>query len=397
MKDIEKGELMGKREYNALTFIVIIIISLVLENTDLISLVGSSIYLYYFKPVFWFLLSYSIWRRPRTRFKGKLKLYRFILMWSAICGIVYISVYFAGGFIDGIGTSPYAKSISGRLINVFCFGSVLLMMEWVRNYIINIVKKKYLILFSIIVIVVFSLYNLNLRPIASFETWQQAVQYIGEYLLPEIMNNILLTYLVYIGGAYPAMVYTAITNISIWITPVLPNMVWITKAFIGVIMPVVFIIILRLVYKKESREIKLREQKAEKPFAWITASILSILIIWFAVGVFPIFPTVILTGSMEPTIFPGDVAIMQKVDEREIKVGDVIQYWRGDVFIIHRVINIESTGEFQTKGDNNSAPDSELVLPGQVKGKMITVIPKVGILSLILRTRNQNPMEGVEF
>jgi signal peptidase len=388
---------MGKREYDALAFIIIIIILLICENTGLISILGSSVYLYYYKPIFWLLLACFIWKKPRTRFKGKLKLYKFILLWSAICGIVYISVYFAGGFLDGIGGSPYAKSIEGILTNVLSFGSVLVMMEWVRNYIINRVKKKYVILFSIIVIVVFSLYKLNLRILASVQTWQQAVEYIAEYAIPEIMNNILLTYLVYIGGAYPAIIYTAITNIPVWLVPVLPNLAWITKAFIGIIMPVAFIIVLRQVYKKESKELKLREQKAEKPYAWIGVSIFSILVIWFAVGVFPIFPTVILTGSMEPAIFPGDVAIMQKVDGSSIKVGDVIQYWKGDVFIIHRVIHIESTGEFKTKGDNNSAPDSQLVTPGQVKGKMVVVIPKIGYLSLLFRTHNQTLDKAVEF
>jgi signal peptidase len=113
--------------------------------------------------------------------------------------------------------------------------------------------------------------------------------------------------------------------------------------------------------KKSPGKIKLREQKAEKPSVWIVSSVISILIIWFAVGVFPIFPTVILTGSMKPAIDPGDVVILRKADPSDVKVGDVIQYWRGDVFIIHRVINIEATGEFQTKGDNNISPDSNLV------------------------------------
>jgi signal peptidase len=388
---------MGKREYEALIYIAAVIISMVLGDLVLMPLLGSSFYQYLIKPAFWMLLSYFIWKRPRVRFKGKLKLYKFILLWSAICGIVYVSVYFAGGFVDGIGTSPYARSIKGILANILGFGSVLLMMEWVRNYIVNKVKREYKTIFSIIVVIVFSLYKLNLRMISGIETWPQTVQYLGEYVLPEVMNNILLTYLVYIGGAYPAMVYTAIINIPVWLVPVLPNLTWITKAFIGIMLPVVFIIVLRRVYKKESREIKLREQKAEKPSVWIVSSVISILIIWFVVGVFPIFPTVILTGSMKPAIYPGDVVILRKVDPSEIKVGDVIQYWRGDVFIIHRVIKIEATGEFQTKGDNNISPDSNLVAPGQVVGKMIGVIPKIGYINLIFRGHNLIPDEAVEF
>jgi signal peptidase len=100
---------------------------------------------------------------------------------------------------------------------------------------------------------------------------------------------------------------------------------------------------------------------------------------------------------MKPAIYPGDVVILRKVDPSEIKVGDVIQYWRGDVFIIHRVIKIEATGEFQTKGDNNISPDSNLVAPGQVVGKMIGVIPKIGYINLIFRGHNLIPDEAVEF
>jgi signal peptidase len=196
---------MGKREYEALIYIAAVIISMVLGDLVLMPLLGSSFYQYLIKPAFWMLLSYFIWKRPRVRFKGKLKLYKFILLWSAICGIVYVSVYFAGGFVDGIGTSPYARSIKGILANILGFGSVLLMMEWVRNYIVNKVKREYKIIFSIIVVTVFSLYKLNLRMMSAVETWPQTVQYLGEYVLPEVMNNILLTYLVYIGGAYPAM------------------------------------------------------------------------------------------------------------------------------------------------------------------------------------------------
>lgn len=389
---------MGKREHETLVFIGIIIISLVLGNTVLPQWLGSTGYLNIFKPLFWLALSLYVWKQPRCRFKGKLKLYNFILLWSAICGIIYISVYFSGGFLDGIGASPYTKQIGGILTNVLCFGSVMAMMEWVRNYIINRVKKEYLIFFSVITIIVFTLYRLNLRIIGSLETWQQVVQYLGEYALPEIMSNVLLTYLVYIGGPYPAIIYVVIANLPVWVVPVLPNLRWITKAFIGTMTPVVFILVIRQVYKKQSREVRLRERKTENPYSWISVSVVSIALIWFAVGVFPIFPTVILTGSMEPVIYPGDVVVIQKTEANKIKVGDVIQYWTGEIFIIHRVIAVEGpAGELRTKGDNNSAPDSALVTSGQVRGKMIAVIPKLGILSTLLRANNQIPTEKVEF
>ncbi len=389
---------MGKREYEALGIILIIVLSMVLGYQVLPLLIGSTGYLFVFKPLFWFGLSLYIWKKPRCKFKGKLKLYNFILMWSTICAIFYIFVFFSGGFLDGIGASPYAKNIQGIIINVFSFGSVIVMMEWVRNYLINRVKKEYLITFCLLTVVVFSLYRLNLRVITGLDTWTQFIQYAGEYALPEIMVNILLTYMVYLGGAYPAMIFSTLTSLPMWVFPVLPNLAWITKAFIGIMMPVVFILVIRQVYQKQAREIKLKEQKKENAGSWIAVSVISIVLIWFAVGVFKVFPTVILTGSMEPVLYPGDVALIKKCDSKEVQVGDVIHYWKEQIFIVHRVIEIDEVKEeLRTKGDNNSAPDSKPVTPGQIRGKMIGKIPKLGWLNLFLKSDSRVPNEDVVF
>jgi len=389
---------MGKREYEALVLILIVLLSMVLGIKLLPSLLGSANYLYFFKPLFWLGLSLYVWKQPRIRFKGRLKLYNFILLWSAICAILYISVFFSGGFLDGIGTSPYNKNLKGIAVNVFCFGSVLIMMESVRNYLINRVKKKYLPHFFIISVVVFSLYRLNLKIITSLENWPQFVQYMGEYALPEIMNNIFLTYLVYIGGVYPAIIYITITSLPVWVVPVLPNLKWITKAFIGIMMPVVFMLVIRQVYKIKTRIIKSKEAKEASPRSWIAVSIISIILIWFSVGVFQIFPTVILTGSMEPVLYPGDIALIRKCEGKDVQVGDVVQYWTTEkIFIIHRVIEIYEDGKYRTKGDNNSASDSRPVGPEQIKGKMIGAIPKLGMLNILLNSDNDVSRENVEF
>lgn len=389
---------MGKRDYEALIIILIIAAAVALGNTVLPGILGSKGYLYIFKPLFWILLSFYVWKQPRTKFKGKLKLYKYILIWSGICGIIYLTVFFLGGFVDGIGMSPYAKSFKGIILNSIGFGSVTIMMEWVRNYIINRVKEKFVILFSILTVIVYTLYNLNLRIAFNISSWQQLVQYIGEYVMPEVLINIFLTYLVYIGGAYPSIIYSAITTFPEWLVPVLPNLKWISRAFIGNITPVAFLLVIRKIYKKRTKEIRLSELKKENPISWIAISIVSVLLIWFTVGVFPIFPTVILTGSMKPFINPGDVVLIQKSDGENIITGDVIQYWTGSIFIVHRVIEIdEAAGKFRTKGDNNNTADSMPVSKEQIRGKVIGVIPKIGKLSLWIRSGNKVPIEQVEF
>ena len=52
------------------------------------------------------------------------------------------------------------------------------------------------------------------------------------------------------------------------------------------------------------------EEKNNKKKVMIIIAI--VLVIWFALGVFPIKPIAIATGSMEKEICVGDVAIIQK-------------------------------------------------------------------------------------
>jgi signal peptidase len=122
--------------------------------------------------------------------------------------------------------------------------------------------------------------------------------------------------------------------------------------------------------------------------------------IWFAVGIFPVYPSVIVTGSMEPMIKPGDVVLVQKLEGDEVRLGDVIQYYHPEIKIniTHRVIDINREGQMAliTKGDNNSSVDADPVMPEQVKGKVIKVLPKVGWFTLILKSEQPVP-EGVTY
>src|SRR5690606_35356850 len=118
---------------------------------------------------------------------------------------------------------------------------------------------------------------------------------------------------------------------------------------------------------------------------------------WFTVGVFPIYPSVIATGSMEPMISPGDIILVKKIVNMDginaLKEGDVIQFKRGEILISHRIVDvIENDKEglqFRTKGDNNSTVDTNLVRPQDIKGKVEYTIPKIGWLTLFIKS-NQN-------
>lgn len=113
---------------------------------------------------------------------------------------------------------------------------------------------------------------------------------------------------------------------------------------------------------------------------------------------------VVVSGSMEPAFYRGDIVVIEKSDflgihefnASDVEVGDVVVYdavWY-DQPVIHRVIDIKKIhGKtmYVIKGDNNDSPDPYYVKPSQIKDKVVTindnlvVIPKIGYLSLWLR------------
>jgi signal peptidase len=121
-------------------------------------------------------------------------------------------------------------------------------------------------------------------------------------------------------------------------------------------------------------------------------AMLSILIL--IVGVTFVIPVItgstqvliVLSGSMDPVMRPGDMVVVESISPDELNVGDVIAYsdpgGKPDVLITHRIISVEDGDErvFHTKGDANEDQDSYTVPASNLVGKMVFVIPYAGYL-----------------
>ena len=102
----------------------------------------------------------------------------------------------------------------------------------------------------------------------------------------------------------------------------------------------------------------------------------------------------IVSGSMEPTYYRGDLIILEKVRAAEIQVGDVIVFkspMNPNILILHRVVAKRfQNGKFYflTKGDN---PDTNIridrwgwVPEDLLYGRMIARVPLIGYVAEIL-------------
>ena len=87
---------------------------------------------------------------------------------------------------------------------------------------------------------------------------------------------------------------------------------------------------------------------------------------------------IVLGGSMEPTLSPGDLTFTEKVETAEIDVGDVVAVRIDSVVYMHRVVEKRESDEgilFRLKGDANEDPDSSYVNGSEIIGKTSFSLP----------------------
>ena len=106
---------------------------------------------------------------------------------------------------------------------------------------------------------------------------------------------------------------------------------------------------------------------------------------------------VVVSGSMEPVMYRGDIVIVDQ-NPSSVQVGDIVVYkatWVNED-VIHRVKEIYKTSNGSTylitKGDNNAVADPYPVqYPDQVVSKVVSIngqpliIPKIGYITLWIR------------
>ena len=91
----------------------------------------------------------------------------------------------------------------------------------------------------------------------------------------------------------------------------------------------------------------------------------------------------VLSGSMRPTVSPGDLAITRPVSIGLLRVGDVIVFTPpGEArSVLHRIASLDG-GLITTKGDANSAPDPwNFTAQGGSVYRLAFVVPYFGWLA----------------
>ncbi len=363
---------------------------------------------YYVLPTLWTIVGVIIYTViPRVHPQKKMRWKEDINLWAIMGATTFLGIQiFVAIISDSFGHTPYDLSLRGIGLNVLYIVPAIVAREGIRAYSVGVFcKNTNKNTMFIIIVLIMAVTQINTVGIATITNMETLTQFVVKNVAPVLCQNILLTYLALYGGAMPAIIYLGIINGFEWLSPILPTLDWFPSGIINIVVPMLMVCVFQYLYGKLTKDVKPRDEKVGGILGWILTLGISVLLIWFVVGVFPVYPSVVATGSMEPMIYPGDVVLVEKLqdmeDVYELKVGDVIHFSRDNIRITHRIVEVieDQIGNrsYRTKGDNNSAEDTRLVLPQEVIGTVERVIPKIGLPTLWIKSIPHDELDQIVF
>jgi signal peptidase len=348
---------------------------------------------YLLQPMLWLGVIAIIRWLPGYRPLGKINKKNDFILLGLGTAFVQVFLYIIGGLFSGFGKSPSSFTPLGIVENIFFVGAMLIGMEMSRAWLVTRFAKKHAFLVIILATLLFTFISLPLSQITGFQLRIESSNQVISSWLPLLAENLVASMLVMTAGASASLAYRGLLAAFWWLCPILPNLDWALKGLVGTVIPVIGIVVINDLYASQTSKVRSRKKMRSNalPTGWIFTAIGCVAIVWFATGVLPVKPSLVPSGSMVPVINPGDIVLTTAINTDAIKLGDIIEYKNSkeNINIVHRVIEIggdTDTRYFITKGDANNAPDADPVSPQAVLGKEIFIIPKVGLVSVAVKS-----------
>ncbi len=288
----------------------------------------------------------------------------------------YNLIYFYLGIIFGFVNNPYQHKILTIIKNIFTQIIPLLGIEKVRSILTYNNKKNTKVLLASFILLF--LLEINFKTIYFLADNKEILfQYICSHILPLIANGLLYTYLSS-KGSHP-VILRILNKGMILLLPILPNLDWFCSGTFYLIMSLLIYILYNYFFIKEKKQ-----KKSFIKNSYTITFFLSIVLICFMLGFFKYEIITILSNSMKPIFNKGDAVIYVKYNKERLQNLDnktIIIYKTANKNIVHRIVNkIEKNNEifYQTKGDNNTTNDKNLVNVNQIKGVYVFHIKYLG-------------------
>lgn len=365
----------------------IIFLSIVLEITGLSTSFGTY-YFYIIKPLIWIFIGIITFFFFRNDVVPNLKYQKEVNFYIIVATLIHFIIYFGLGYVKGFAHNPYDRTIGGVLLNLWTFIPVILVREYTRFYMINNVGKKKILVWAFLISLLFTIIDINIYKFDSyFLNGLTILEFVMQTFIPNLINNLFLTYVTYFAGFKTTILYSLLPQIAMYILPILPDIEWSLTSILNCAVPFFAYVYINYMINKMDKTLKRKDNKVVDLKGWAAMLLIIVLMILFGIGIFPIEPLVIASNSMYPKIKKGDLVIIKNTDVNDIKKGDIIRYRMDGYYVVHRVVMISEDKDglyFITKGDNNSDVDLYPVRVSQVDGVVKLDVPYAGYPTLII-------------
>lgn len=376
------------KRFNSKIIITYLLIILYLLVSFIFSDDLGETFTYIINPIIWLiimLVSILLIGKEDAKFKGNKDKTQIVLIGT----LIFIILFFASGLIFTFAKSSYSRTAIGILKNLFAFVGLIVFKEITRSKLVTNTGK---VSFNLAIIcILFIACDIQIYNLTSYlSSSEMFFKYFFSQIFPIISVNIVCTYLATVSNSLSSILYRGIIMTAKIIAPILPNLDWFMQGMMEGLFPVIIYAMTNYYNVKRTQKLSKKSVKKNKPYKLIILVIIFVLFGFFVGGFFSYRPVAVMSGSMQPLFYRGDVVLVKKINEenvKNLKIYDIIEYKLDSRVVLHRIIKIEEeNGElyFTTKGDNNELEDTKRVTKDQVIGTIEGTIKYIGYPSVLL-------------
>ena len=305
--------------------------------------------------------------------------------------ILYLLVTYLLGIVTGFYSSIYSFSFTNIIKNIIPYLLVIIFSELLRDEVIRKCEDSFTA-YALITLIMIAIDCIMFLTTFDLSDGDGQIKFICNILLPSAAKNVLLLYIIKIGGIIPSLIYRIIMELKLFMVPIFPDFGLYIESILATVFPVLlgFGIFLSLKQYK-NKEVEGKSIKNSKLFTYssvIITMILVVIIVSLTSCNFKYGAIAIGSGSMTGTINKGDVVIFEKLNDNQIKDGDVVVFRNEGKLIVHRIIEIVQINDnefiYYTKGDANETPDGYPLKRSDMVGIVRTRVKYIGIPSVEL-------------
>ncbi len=305
--------------------------------------------------------------------------------------IIFLLIFFLLWYLSGIVFSFSKINSYFTTIGIFNFILPILIIaifkELLRYMMLTKAKgNRLLVVTTVLTFIILD--TITSEYLISFATKYDVFLFLALGLLPAISSNIALSYVTYKVGYTPALLYSLVLQLYLYVLPIVPNPNQYIVAIVQLLLPILYAYRVNSFLKKGRRERPTQDDSKHQIGSLVLPSVIIVFLVYITSGYFHYYAVAIASGSMKPEIQKGDVVIIENInDSKNLQVGQIIAYKYGDVLIVHRLVNkIEVNGEyyFYTKGDANEIEDGYPITKDMIVGVVNVKVPYIGLPTVLL-------------